>query len=143
MKVERLFFHGEKWQLCTRPYNQMFQGPLGESTLRAWSVPSVSKPTPAKMRPCGFVKPTPAGFCSRFGGQFHGKSPGCLGICHAFVTPMQSDETLYAYGYCNHLDSTCVPSTAPRRPSKHGDNIGLLCISGGTLSVQGNLTYQL
>jgi len=112
-------------------------------TLRAWSVPSVSKPTPAKMRPCGFVKPTPAGFCSRWGGQFRGNSPGCLGICHAFVTPTQSDEALYAYCYYNHLDSTCVPLTTPRRPSKHGENIGLLCIRGGTLSAQGNLTYQL
>ena len=71
----------------------------GPIRLRAWSVPSVSKPTPAKTRPCGFVKPTPAGFCSRFGGQFRGNSPGYLGIYHTFVTPAQRVEALYVYCY--------------------------------------------
>jgi len=70
-------------------------------TRRAWSVASVSKPTPAKTRPCGFVKPTPAGFCSRFGGHwFRGNSPSCLGIRHAFVTPAKGVEALYVYCYC-------------------------------------------
>jgi len=92
---------------------------------RARSVPSVSKPTPAKPRPGGFVKPTPARLCSRWDGQLCGNSPGCLGIYQTFVMPTQSGDS------CCMRTATVIILTQrvypgqphPRRPSKHGESV--------------------
>ena len=62
--------------------------------VRAWSVPLVSKPTPAKMKPCGFVRSTPAGFLA---GVLVSSVETLSGVS-AFVTLAQ-----HAWKISNHI----------------------------------------